>query len=391
MVHSMYDLHKICDPVHGFIRFSEVEKKLINSFPFQRLRWIRQMGVAYLVYPGALHSRFEHSLGVMEIATKIYDTVTAPKNRFVALKDSEFSYWRQILRLAALCHDLGHLPFSHTAEDLLLSDLGHEGMTKKIIESEALRPIFTSVGDTAAADTCKLALSKGETLTPWERVLCKIITEDNFGADRIDYLLRDGLFTGVAHGQFDFQQMIDSLRILPGKEQIELGVTIDGMQSVESLWIARYMMFARVYHHLKTKVYTLHMRRFMHEFYANQFPRDIKSFLQESDDTVYMGIKHMYQKGNEDAAILLKQKKPYRFIPLSLSQISQINERELLIDSSKKMDPRKRIFPVQNLDGTISNSLEVSTFLREIPHGEKNEGIFVSQKQYETLSKALSS
>jgi len=109
---------KICDPVHGFIRFGELEQRVIDSRPFQRLRYIRQMGVAYLIYPGATHTRFEHSLGVMELVTRIYNTISHD------LPEERVAYWRQILRLAALCHDMGHLPFSHTAEQVLLPEGG---------------------------------------------------------------------------------------------------------------------------------------------------------------------------------------------------------------------------------------------------------------------------
>src|SRR3990167_8889868 len=98
---------KIYDALHGFIRFNPIEQKLIDSAPFQRLRFIHQLGIAYFVYPGATHSRFEHSLGTMEIATRIAQQIGASAD------------WVQIIRLAALCHDLGHLPFSHDAEEAL--------------------------------------------------------------------------------------------------------------------------------------------------------------------------------------------------------------------------------------------------------------------------------
>src|ERR1700679_1250919 len=118
---------KIYDPVHGFIRFNELEKKLIDSFAFQRLHYLHQLGIAYLVYPGATHTRFEHSLGVMELASLIFDRVTA-KSTF-SIAPQNYEYWKQILRFAALCHDLGHLPFSHVAEKALLTKGGHEKWT----------------------------------------------------------------------------------------------------------------------------------------------------------------------------------------------------------------------------------------------------------------------
>lgn len=112
--------HEIRDPIHGFIRFDSHEREVINSAPYQRLREIHQLAMTYLVYPGATHKRFEHCLGVMELASRIYDTVTDPANiyrdsvraLFSSLNPHRLYYWRTVLRMAALCHDLGHLPFS---------------------------------------------------------------------------------------------------------------------------------------------------------------------------------------------------------------------------------------------------------------------------------------
>ena len=131
-----YD-QKIYDAVHGFIRFNSIERALINSEPFQRLHGLHQLGIAYLVYPGAKHTRFEHSLGTMTLATTIFERV---RSKGFTIEDPD--YWLQIIRLAALCHDLGHLPFSHDAEHLILDAAGHEKWTLKIIESEMLQPVL---------------------------------------------------------------------------------------------------------------------------------------------------------------------------------------------------------------------------------------------------------
>jgi HD superfamily phosphohydrolase len=121
-------MHEIRDPIHVFIHYDEDERAVLNSRPFQRLRHIHQLAMSYLVYPGATHKRFEHSLGVMELATRVYDVVTnheAVTDEIRALlpeieNDDKRHYWRRVLRMAALCHDLGHLPFSHAAEEALL-------------------------------------------------------------------------------------------------------------------------------------------------------------------------------------------------------------------------------------------------------------------------------
>ena len=121
--------HEIRDPIHVFIKLDLQEREVVDSRPFQRLRHIHQLGMTYLVYPGATHKRFEHSLGVMELAGKVYDIITS-KEVYPEIKEllpqlnepSRKDYWRRIVRIAALCHDLGHLPFSHAVEKELLPE-----------------------------------------------------------------------------------------------------------------------------------------------------------------------------------------------------------------------------------------------------------------------------
>src|ERR1700693_859817 len=103
-------IHEIRDPIHGFIKLDSEERKVVNSRPFQRLRYIHQLALTYLIYPGATHRRFEHSLGVMELAGRLYDVVTKPQNVYPTVAaliptDWRHGYWRRVLRLAALCHD----------------------------------------------------------------------------------------------------------------------------------------------------------------------------------------------------------------------------------------------------------------------------------------------
>src|SRR5580693_2862906 len=133
-------IHEIRDPIHTFVRLETSERAVVNSPAYQRLRYIHQLAMTYLVYPGASHSRFEHCLGVMELASKIFDVVTDQRNchpevvdKIYAPTSMEYGYWRRVLRMAALCHDLGHLPFSHAAEDLLPTGVSHENISHDII------------------------------------------------------------------------------------------------------------------------------------------------------------------------------------------------------------------------------------------------------------------
>ena len=136
--------HEFCDPIHDFVRVDSDERKVIDSPPLQRLRHIHQLAMTFLVYPGATHRRFEHSLGTMELAGRVYDAVTGPsatrdyvREVFPGVDDEQQRlYWRRVVRLAALCHDIGHLPFSHAAEHELLPDgWSHERMSRQLILS----------------------------------------------------------------------------------------------------------------------------------------------------------------------------------------------------------------------------------------------------------------
>lgn len=162
------------------------------------------------------------------------------------------------------------------------------------------------------------ALHYGISLTPWERMLSQIITDDHFGADRIDYLLRDSTFTGVGFGRLDYHQLIDSLRIIPEEGRLSLGLAQSGLQAVESLLMARYLMFARVYHHPKSRLYTLHMQRAICSYFDRKgFPKSLPGYLEENDFTVLTGLTDLAHEGNYDAKAILKQGPAFEEVDLS--------------------------------------------------------------------------
>lgn len=300
--------HEIRDPIHVFIRLDSDERKVLDSLPFQRLRHIHQLALTYLVYPGATHKRFEHSLGVMELASRIYDVVTEPENiyqesesvRNMIPKHRAFEHlkWRRTLRLAALCHDLGHLPFSHASEALLPQCWDHERMTMEIILSEQMAGIWEDIG-VQPKDVAKLAIGPkksksymGVELDSWESILSEIITGDVFGADRMDYLLRDSYHAGVAYGKFDHYRLIDTMRILPkqemdGSQEPVLGVEEGGLESAEALLLARYFMFSQIYFHPVRLIYDEHLSDFLKSWFdGGMFPTDWEEHLKHTDNEV---------------------------------------------------------------------------------------------------------
>ncbi|MCA8919674.1 MAG: HD domain-containing protein, partial [Planctomycetes bacterium] len=179
--------HEFRDPIHVFIRVSSDERRVIDSRAFQRLRHIHQLALTYLVYPGATHRRFEHSLGVMELAGRVFDVVTHPANIVEAVRQvlpdsGSLAYWRKVLRIAALMHDIGHLPFSHAAEaDLLPKGWNHERLTEKLIDDVELSGLFGKLTPPVKKDDVKkLAVGRKHlkkiTFSAWDELLSEIIT-----------------------------------------------------------------------------------------------------------------------------------------------------------------------------------------------------------------------
>ena len=306
-------VHEIRDPIHVFVRLDSDERQLLDSRPFQRLRHIHQLGMTHLLYPSATHRRFEHSLGVMELASRVFDVITRSekitdevRNQLPELdNDDKKRYWRRVLRMAALCHDLGHLPFSHTAEkELLPEGWEHERLTRGIICDNEMRVIWDGMTPPLRTDDLvKLAIGPKKapdlSFTSWETVLAEIIVGDSFGVDRMDYLLRDSHHIGVAYGRFDHYRLIDTLRILPAPPSDEseedldslrepsLGVEEGGLQSAEALLLARYFMYSQVYFHPVRRVYDIHLRDFLREWLPNgTFSTDVEEHLALTDNEI---------------------------------------------------------------------------------------------------------
>lgn len=239
----MAERHQIRDPVHNFVELWEKEIKLVGTPLFQRLRGIRQLAMANLVYPGALHTRFDHSLGVCHVAGMLSKQLGLDDN-------SETS----LVRLAALLHDLGHGPFSHVSESLLESyadrsklapdqkkEKIHELVTAHLIRND--KDIVRIIGEDTAVEVVKL-LSVGH-----GQPAMKAIVSGPLDADKQDYLLRDSLFCGVEYGVFDLHQLHRSL-VLDGPEnEKELMINTDGIHAVEQYVLAKYYLTTNVYRH----------------------------------------------------------------------------------------------------------------------------------------------
>lgn len=303
--------HEVRCGIHGFIRFNNLERKLIDSRPFQRLRDVHQLAMTYQVYPGATHTRFEHSLGVMEFATRIFDSVFSDEKLSSDLKDrlgdninkDSLAYWRSVVRIAGLLHDIGHLPFSHAAEDLLPDGWNHERVTAELIRNSEIKSILDSASPPVrpedVVDLCwdakKRAKVEPERALPeWQAILSELITGNTFGADRIDYLLRDGLHAGVPYGRFGPDRLIQGLRLVvdPSDDAIKVGLDYGSVHAAEALLLARYFMYTQVYLHDVRRIYDVHLKDYLKAWLENgRYSSDWKELLKMTDTEVISAMR----------------------------------------------------------------------------------------------------
>jgi uncharacterized protein len=253
-------LKRIFDPVHHFIELSPAEARLLDVPAMQRLRRLRQLGLAYLAFPSAEHSRFTHALGALALGTRAFDQIA---RRSGALGDAaESTYQRRLVRAALMLHDVGHGPFSHSCEKVL--GIAHEARTAELLATPQLAKAIAEL-DVDAADLLGLIVGNPQSRYP---ALRELVSGPNLDADRMDYLLRDAYFTGVATGRYDVDQLVASLRLLERDGRLVVGIDRRGVVALESFVMARYMMFASVYFHHTTRMF----ERVLHEALGELWP-----------------------------------------------------------------------------------------------------------------------
>ena len=263
------------DPLYGFVGANKEEVALIDHPVFQRLRYIKQLGLAYLVFPSANHSRFEHALGVMSLSDRVYTR---------ACPDQD-PRERTILRIAGLLHDVGHTPFSHTVEGLLPADMNHEDMTRRVIlESEILSVLRDVVGLSEEEIGEVVRITTGKPISDRERFLSEIIN-GQFGSDRMDYIRRDALFCGVSYGNFDMERLLSTIRVIEKGRRI-LAVDISGLRALESFFLGRYFMYLQVYFHRVVRILNIHLVELIDRVMGGDLFDNLGSFLELTDDSL---------------------------------------------------------------------------------------------------------
>jgi hypothetical protein len=261
---------EVKDPIHGYIELSEAERAVLDTSPMQRLRRIRQLAAAHLTYPGAEHSRFQHSLGVMHLSGLFGER----------LMDLGLIDEADLLRLAGLLHDVGHGPFSHLFEEILeRRGISHEEMGRRIVRETIIADILGNHG----FDPMEISdLSVGRL---FGRGFLNQVVAGQFGADTLDYLVRDSYYTGVEYGRVDVRRLIDSVDVLDDV----LSMDTTALYALEALFIARYEMFKAVYFHRTVRAASVMLIRAMEiadEALGLTEFSSLRGYLRLDDETV---------------------------------------------------------------------------------------------------------
>ncbi|MBL7117931.1 MAG: HD domain-containing protein [Candidatus Syntrophoarchaeum sp.] len=268
---------EVRDPIYGLIEYNKKEEKLINSSTFQRLRGIKQLALANLVYPGAHHTRFEHCIGTMHLAGRMAKKLKLDEEKF------------KILRLAGLLHDIGHGPFSHVSEQIMDKRIDKKMLKDYKAENahELMSILLIQKDKEISKISCHEEIEEIVSLLKKQkrRSIEKDIISGPLDADKLDYLLRDSHFAGVKYGVFDLAKIVESLTPIEiSTEETQLGISEEGIYAVEQLLLAKYHMNTQVYQHRIRRITDAMLIRGIE--YAIEEIEDIRSLytFQDTDD-----------------------------------------------------------------------------------------------------------
>ena len=309
MEHPSVPPAEIRDPIHGAIAIDPVETAVIDHPFVQRLRGIRQLGFSHLPFPGATHTRYNHSLGVMHLAGRAFDACFRDKP--FRTREAKHAF-RHCVRLAALCHDLGHAPFSHAAEfampplrelkiacydpELVAHRLdkraSHEDYTIAILTQSSLADTIRANFPFTPEHVARLVshevridddffVHEGHDL----RFLLSQLISSDLDADRLDYLVRDSYFTGARYGQIDVNWLVSHMgRYVDEAGRVSLSLDRRALYAFDDFMIARFHMFVMVYFHQKSVAYEEMLKRYMlSEACTYQLPADLPAYRQTDD------------------------------------------------------------------------------------------------------------
>ncbi len=373
----------IQDPIHGHLKLEDWQIAIIDTPEFQRLRRISQIGFANLVYPGANHTRFEHSLGTMHIARLLVERM-----------DADNDEKREIVA-SALLHDIGHAPFSHCSEDILSRYLkiAHEDV-ERILKRGEIRDVLRDIGLKIGRIVKHI---KGQSD-------CNVVSGD-IDADRMDYLVRDSYYTGVAYGVFDISRLINKITFEGRRMVIEAG----GLKAAESLLISRCMMYPTVYfHHVcriarkmfeKAVVFCIEEGTLkpedllvMDDWEITVFLRNQKGYPSEivrMIDGRRLFKRAIYVGRDKVDMGEIQRVNPER-AEMEIAESAGVDERYVIVDIPPLSDGRE-FKALVRIDGDLKRLDEVSSLVNALKSAEENDwrlGVYTKKEFVEAVRKA---
>lgn len=374
---------EINDAIHKIITLSNEEKKIVDHPYVQRLRFIKQLGFVSFVYPSATHDRFSHSLGTLHVASKFaqqifYNDGSSILASLLSQKEKEFL--TRMVRLAGLLHDIGHAPFSHAAEgvmpDVRLLDIPNHWLRNQKEKRSASHEDYSVSMLAGMTQGREAVLSEDEAQliaslihhkkinipNSFQKLFSKKIRGDglhaivrsmvssNIDADRMDYLLRDSHFTGVAYGQYDVNWLIGNLGVVEQNGRYIMSISDSGIHALEHYLFARYHMYVQVYLHKTVKCFEYYFRQSLHEHETSySIPYDREAYASFRDSTLLESIFLAAKEYPNSWASLLLRRRPSK-------RIARIwgarKEAEKLLQNLKKDLAPQGITPFLYLNGT---------------------------------------
>ncbi len=353
-------MFEIRDPIHRTISFSESEKRVIDHPYVQRLRHVRQLGLSYLVYPGATHDRFSHALGAMHVAGRLWDGIVSTSGDVLRKRFSEedLARFRRLLRLSGLLHDLGHPPFSHVSEQFMPSfseleipigwfehpdqdrQAKHEDYSVVLIAALAKGP-DAALSEDEARDIASLVHHGVTPGAGWEgregiRRLLRSLISGELDCDRMDYLLRDAYHTGAAYGAHDIDHLVGNLGVVD-HDEMGLRLTIDAtaVRTFEDFLLARYHMFIQVYMHKTTTAFDHYLdQALQHGEFSLVVPGTAEEYAELRDSTL---IERLFGAAKDPANVWARRLTERRPPKLLLQSANAIAEDRTLMEQTVAM------------------------------------------------------
>ncbi len=347
---------EIRDPVHGSIQISDEMIPVIEDVFFERLRNIKQLGFSEYIFPGATHSRFIHSIGVMSIAEKAFDKLFKKQ-----LKDNNFIRLKETFKLACLLHDIGHAPLSHSTESVM-PKLSSLNIDKTLLNNKTNNDHVQATHE----DYTVLAITKGvrnlDTITKKFNIersaICNLITgfssdptyftinginyfpilhqlvSSEMDCDRMDYLLRDSYFCGVSYGNFDLDWLLDNIKPCIIDNQTFLGITERAVVTFDDFLLSRFHMFLMVYFHYKSVcLEQLLLKYFKTSNNEYTIPSDINKYLAHDDHYL---LKILRMSKNRYAKSIIQNKIPTKiFESFNKSDLAILSAIQQYCDQEK--------------------------------------------------------